>query len=734
MQQEPFLPMSAWYTGGRVRAPMVARPGPGARAEWRQDLERIAGCGFNSVRCWLDWATAEPTAGGLRTEALDLVLELAAEVGLRVVLQVYLDCAPDWIGRQHPDARFVAAGGSAIDSQGSPGYCGDHPAVRDAAGSFLARLAARLAPQAAFYAWDLWSEPHIVNWAYLDYLSGRALFCYCPHTRARFRRWLQARYSGLEALNQAWHRGFADWGEVDPPSFTTLMTYTDRVDWLQFIMDKLAQDLRWRHDRVRQADQHLTSSHSAVPSLITLPSDGYGSPDDWRMPQAVDVWGTSLYPKHVGAKETGAPFFRSALLTSTRSASGGGPFWLGELQGGHGYVGTFAARVTAQDVAGYAWQCLAHGAKGLHFYAWYPMTSGIESAGFGLANLDGTPSDRAGAAGQAAAVVSRQASLFTAARVPKAQAAICWNVYANLMWTALREAWHYVPGRSYVGAYKALYDGHLPAEYVHLDQFTGGLDGYRLVHLPFGLMLTQAAAAAAGQFAARGGVLLAEARTGWNDETGNCGTAVPGLGLDAVFGCREYGADLADPEEPVRIQIEREHPLLPELRPGDEIAGAVFREVLEPAAAQDVVAVFDDGSPAVVAHHHGAGWAVFAGSLLSLAYYRFGHAGTGRFLRGLAQAAGVTPPVLVRPGEDIETHLLTVDDSADRLLFVISHRGSEVWAELEIPCLDARSALTEVAGQAAARRSEGPGSLRLACTLPPHGVSVTRITPPQTPE
>jgi beta-galactosidase len=728
--QQPFLPVSAWYTGGRVRAPLVTRPGAAAREEWRQDMERIAGCGFNSVRCWLDWASAEPAAGQLRTEALDLCLELAAEVGLRVVLQVYLDCAPDWVGRAYPDACFVSADGTAIDSQGSPGFCSDHPAVRAATGAFLERLAGRLAPQIAFYAWDLWSEPHVVNWAYLDQLSGSTLFCYCPYTAARFQGWLQARYQRLAELNEAWHRSFGAWDEVQPPRFTTLMTYTDRVDWLQFIMDKLAADLRWRHDQIRRADEHLTSSHSAVPSLITLPSDGYGSPDDWRMPQGVDVWGTSLYPKHVGAKETGAPFFRSAMLTSTRSASGGGPFWLGELQGGHGYVGTFAARVTGQDVAGYAWQCLAHGAKGMHFYAWYPMTSGLESAGFGLANLDGTPSDRAEAAGLVATVVGRNAGLFASARVPKAQAAICWNVYANLMWTALREGWHYVPSRSYVGAYKALYDGHLPAEFVHLDQFADGLAGYRLLHLPFGLMLTKAAASAAAEFAARGGTLLAEARTGWNDETGNCGSAVPGLGLDVVFGCREYGADLADPEQPVRIRIERAHPLLPGLSPGDEIAGAVFREVLEPADAGDVIAVFDDGSPAVVAHRHGAGWAVFAGSLLSLGYYRLGHPGTGRFLQGLAQAAGITPPVLVAPGEGIETHLLECADSGDHLLFVISHRDQQVSAELAVPCLDARCAVADLAGGPAVRPPGEDVHLRLTCSLPPRGVWVGHVVPP----
>jgi hypothetical protein len=69
----------------------------------------------------------------------------------------------------------------------------------------------------------------------------------------------------------------------------------------------------------------------------------------------VEVWGTSLYPKHVGARDTQHAFFRSAMLTSTRSAcdANDAPYWLGELQAGHGYVGMFAASMTADDARHY---------------------------------------------------------------------------------------------------------------------------------------------------------------------------------------------------------------------------------------------------------------------------------------------------------------------------------------------------------------------------------------------
>jgi beta-galactosidase len=723
--------VSAWYGGGRTRATMVRPPGPGDRERWQRDLETIRASGLDAFRCWADWASGEPSPGRYDFRNLDLLLDLAGDAGLGVYVQVYLDSAPDWLGREYPDGRYVSAGGTAIDSQGSPGYCYDHPGIHERAGLFLSALAGRLTGSPAFRGWDLWSEPHVVQWSYFDFLTEPALFCYCPHTTARFQAWLRKRYSTLEELNTAWYRGFASFEEAAPPRFTTLMTSAASLDWQRFLMDKLAEDLRWRHEVVRQVDDHVTSSHAAIPCLLTLPTSSHGSPDDWRMPGSVDVYGTSLYPKHVGARETASPAFRSALLSCARSASGDAPYWLGELQGGHGYVGTFAAPVTGEDVRAYAWQCIAHGAKGLHFYAWYPMTTGIESGGFGLANLDGTPNDRTRAAGEVARVVRAHQDLLGPARPAPAEAAICWDVHANALWAAMREGWHYVPSRSYVGAYRALYDAQVPADYVHTDQIEAGLPGrHRVLYLPFALALSKDAAGRMGDFAARGGVVAAEARTGWTDETGQCGSAIPGLGLDALFGARERDCERVGEDEPVPMRIVRGHPLLPDLAPGDIVHGAVFRQRLEASGEADVLAVFADGSPAIVARRHGDGWAVLTGSLVSLALHRLGDAGSRRFLSGLARAAGARPPVEVRPpGAAVEPRLLLAG-GGDAVLVAFNHGREQVDASFSLAWPHGQARVTDlVSGQEVPHVPEAGQRLTIRCALAPAGVLVAGLSP-----
>jgi beta-galactosidase len=129
---------------------MVRPPEENARENWKKDLENISRCGFNTVRCWVDWATAEPQAGDYHFETLDLLMELAKEVGLRVIIQIYLDSAPDWLVKHYPDCRYVSAGGVLVDSQGAPGYCYDHPGVHQAAESFMGVLATHVAESVLF--------------------------------------------------------------------------------------------------------------------------------------------------------------------------------------------------------------------------------------------------------------------------------------------------------------------------------------------------------------------------------------------------------------------------------------------------------------------------------------------------------------------------------------------------------------------------------------------------------
>ena len=309
-----FFPVSVWYAGGKARAPMLEEVTPKKALYWKQDLQQIKDLGFNTVRCWVEWSTIEKQEGQFDFTTLETLAVLAGEVGLKLFIQVYIDSAPEWVGQKYPDGKFVASNGLAVESQASPGYCFDHPGVREKILRFFSETAKVVKDKPALYGWDLWSEPHIINWAEVYHLGDTRYlqFCYCPHSMARFREWLKKKYGTLSALNQAWYRTFQDWEEVDPPRFGTILSYTDYIDWQNFISDKLAEDLMFKAEAVREVvPESVITSHSAIPGLLTRPSWN-GTPDDRKMFDSVDYFGASIYPKHAWTVRPWPIYFRAA--------------------------------------------------------------------------------------------------------------------------------------------------------------------------------------------------------------------------------------------------------------------------------------------------------------------------------------------------------------------------------------------------------------------------------------
>ena len=675
---DDFFPVAVWYSGGAARAPMMSPLDAASAAQWGRDLDQIKATGFNTVKCWVDWTTAEPKPGIFNFNNLDLLMKLAGRRNLRVIVQIYTDSAPDWVGIRYPEGRFVDRSGAVIDSQSAPGYCIDHEGVRAEIVKFLDALSRRANQYPALYGWDVWSEPHVINWADFPYLPD-AEFCYCASSQARFRQWLRDKYKTLDALNAAWYRRFASWDDVQPPRFSTILSYADYMDWRAFIDDKLAGDLKTRVDAIRGGDSaHPITSHGAVPGLFTSPADGYGEPDDWKMSANADFFGTSLYPKHAESTRPWPYWMLAAGLDFTRSAghAAGKGFWIGELQGGQGATGMrIVDPVTAHDEEYWMWQVIAHGAREIAIYAWYPMSSGFESNGYGLVNLDGTMSERAQAAGRTARAIERNAAGLNQAWPAPAEVAIFYDRLSYLVGGSQSSLSNLGNAErdSLEGIYRAFFEKQIPVDFVHspaLDQ--RHLDQYKILFLPYPVMLSESVGAAVKQYVADGGTVVAEARLAWNDERGFASPVIPGFGLDQVFGAREQ---VIRPRDETHLLIQ-DGAGLSGFKAGDAVAAAAFEEDLEPLAGGRVLARFPDRKAAIVETSYGKGRAILIGSFAGLAYQRKHDATTARFLVSLAQAAGVEPQVQVSGAgaSDLEVRRLV---SRDRQFVFVFNHGSE---------------------------------------------------------
>jgi beta-galactosidase len=726
---EAFFPVGVWYSGGKARAPMLERVDATSEQRWGKDLDAIKSLGFNTVKTWVDWATAEPRAGEFHFENLDLLLRLAEQRRLRVVVQLYLDSAPDWVGERFPDGKFVDRSGAVIESQAAPGFCIDHPGVRAEIVKFVSELSRRANRFTALYAWDVWSEPHVINWAEFPYLTNPE-FCFCVNSQRRFRAWLQQKYGTLDALNAAWYRHFERWDDVTPPRGTTILSYTDYLDWRAFIDAKLAGDLKTRVDAIRSADaQHPVTSHAAAPGLFTSPTGGWGDPDDFKMAAVADFYGTSIYPRHSQSTRPWPWQQLAAALDFERSAgrSYGKGFWIGELQAGQGVTGMrIADPVRANDLEYWMWKVISHGARQIAIYAYYPMSSGFESNGYGLINLDGTLTSRSRAAGDVAKLIEREGASLLAARPAPAEVAVLYNRLSYMVGGAQPSLSRLgnATRDSLMGLHRAFMEEQIPIDFVSTDDAVNNrLGQYKILFLPFPVMMSRPVADAVTRYVENGGTVVAEARLAWNDERGFSSDAVPGFNLAEVFGAREKEIRNAE-----RAVMKTESaPELPGISTGAEVAGEAFEEELDPAAGTRVLARWSNGGAAATARSAGKGKAILIGSFAALAYQRRPEqAATKQFLVALAKSAGVQPPVGVS-GEatgEIETRRLLT--GADEYLFAFNHAEKPARATIELR-RGGGSARDVVTGEAVPTAAAG-GALRFDKQFAPGEVWVLKFS------
>ncbi len=428
--------------------------------------------------------------------------------------------------------------------------------------------------------------------------------------------------------------------------------------------------------------------------------------------------------------------WRGALLDFARSfgfARGGRGFWIGELQAGFGTIAlNVSPTVTPEDLRIWTWSALARGAKAICTYAYYPMSTGYESGGFGLIQLDGTITGRARVAGEIARRVGERSALFLAARPPQSEVAVVYNPLAHFVGGRQRATAYAGPQGevagierdSLLGIYRALFPSNVPLDFVHAAHLKAAdLRPYKLVVMPYPLMMPAAAAAELREYVRQGGSLVLEARAGWNDERGRAAETIPGLGLFEVVGARETDVQTVEKGKAALVAQEG----LPGLKKGEVLPGRWYEETLEPASpGTRVVARFASGAPAAVVSSFGAGRALMLGSYVSGGYVSQPSETGRRFFEGLLDWAGVRRPVGVS-GDPVEVRLL--ESGREHLAFVFNHAATPAAASvtLHVP-LEGRVVEEIASGEAVDVEPTAEG-LVWRGRIPPRDVRVLRVRP-----
>jgi beta-galactosidase len=630
---------------------------------WADDMKRIADAGIEAVQLWITWGWVESEPSVFNFNDYDQITAAARAHGLSVVLSTIAECQPFWMHRLVPDSRMVNHLGLPVMSTTrrennvgvTPGGCWDNPEVLRRLGDFLTACGEHFRDDPALLAWDVWNE---TRWA----VHADAHVCYCPHTLAKFRRWLDERHGGLDGLNEAWRRRYTCWDDVDPGRTPGRM-YTESMEFQRFLTWRAGEHMRFRADRIRAADAaHPVGGHCVGPSTHSPGArheQALSRGNDWDHVAGLDSYGLSMYPDYF--IDDAADF--GGRIAAVRSAAGDRDVWMSELEAAPVSTGFSVARpVSGADVRRWILSSVAHGATAAVLWQWYDEFVGPEAMAFGLAGHDGDADDRLAAV----SAVAQDLRLISGYRPDPGQVAVLFDESSYYLdWAEYGSAAEIIHG-SVSGYIRALEWTGVPYRVLHARHLTQQLlDGIRLVIAPAPFAVAPAAADVLTRWVAAGGTLLAESDLdAWNEEGIY---RYPGRRpLAAALGVAGHGHR---PTGDARIEV------------------ATATRVHQIAAARWIEPVGPVGEPPTGTScrvPHGDGAVIAVGTLAGLAYHGSRYREFEEFIADVAADADALGSGAV---VEASARVLVRGGSAEGgwLIFVTNPSGEPGWATLRLP-------------------------------------------------
>jgi beta-galactosidase len=568
-------------------------------AWWAEDAARMREVGISFVRiAEFAWSRIEPEPGRFEWAWLDRAIEVLHAQGLKVVMCTPTATPPKWLVDAHPDILPVGADGQVRGFGSRRHYCFSSPTYRAQSQRITRAVGERYGQHPAVAAWQTDNE----------YGCHDTVLSYSEAARLGFRRWLQARYRDIGALNEAWgavfwSQEYGSFDEIDLPFGTvTEATPAHRLDHRRFASDEVVAFNREQVQLLRALSPGRDVVHNFMGFFTEF--------DHHDVSADLDVATWDSYPlgftqsffltaeEKVAFARTGhpdIPSFHHDLYRGMCTGANRGRWWVMEQQPGPVNWAQWNPAPGDGMVRLWTWQAFAHGAEVVSYFRWRQAPFAQEQMHAGL-NRPDRSLDQGGVeatqVGHELAVLAQQGVLD--GQAVRASVALVFD-YASIWMARIQpQGADYNPVELCFRVYSALRQLGLDVDIV---SSAADLSGYALIVLPAQL---HSDAALAQRLAASGAQIVFGPRS--FSKTTN-------LSIPATLAPGDAAA-LAG------VQVQR----VASLPPGVDdavvfgtrtVRATRWREDLRCDAATAVLASYANGAPAVTQHdrvRYVAGW------------------------------------------------------------------------------------------------------------------------------
>lgn len=584
-----------------------------------QDIELMKKARVNTVTLGVfSWSVLEPEEGVFKLDWLaDIIHNLYAN-GIRTILATPSAARPAWLAHKYPEVRRVRADRVRELYNRRQNYCYTSPIYHEKVRIIDQKLARRFG-----------DDPAVILWHISNEMGGD---CHCALCQAEFRRWLQARYGTLEALNKAWNARFwshdyTDWEQIESPAPQgENAVQALALDWKRFVSDRHIDFLKFERDTVKEI---APNAKFTVNMMYRF--DGI---DYFKMAKEIDVASWDNYPTwHKPSEAVEETALDTAMMHDLFYSMKDKPFLLMESSPSF----TNWQPVSKQKKPGIAelaaLQTVAHGADSVLYFQWRASRGAEEKLHGAVIGHDGREDARSFT--ETAQVGQELETLAEITAVKREKQAAIVHDWQN-KWALEGSCGPRNAGMGYWDElkrhYNALAREGIAVEFV--DQ-NADLTGYGLVVVPMLYLLTDAFAKKLCAFAQSGGTVIVTYWSGVVDESDLCRLGDTPYGLTELLGLRRTEIDgMYDGE--TRRCVPSAGCTLPEALASTlcEVAALDEKDPAEPLSLYDED--YFAGHPAAAVHRYGKGRAYYLASRFDEAFYR-------AFYHDAAKEIGLSP-------------------------------------------------------------------------------------------